>query len=64
VFTPTTPPASVDFNASEVATYNLLPRKKTVAGTVGAGFVFGQHSQLDLAYVGTREFVVSLGARF
>ena len=64
VFAPATPPVSVDFNASEVATYNLLPRKKTVAGTVGAGFVFGKHSQLDLAYVGTREFVVSLGARF
>jgi long-chain fatty acid transport protein len=64
VFAPTSPPASVDFNATEVATYNLLPRKTTVAGTVGAGFVFGKHSQLDLAYVGTREFVVSLGARF
>jgi long-chain fatty acid transport protein len=64
VFTPTTPAANVDFSASEVATYNLLPRKTTVAGTVGAGFVFGKHSQLDLAYVGTREFVVSLGARF
>jgi len=64
VFTPTTPAANVDFNASEVATYNLLPRKTTVAGTVGAGFVFGKRSQLDLAYVGTREFVVSLGARF
>jgi long-subunit fatty acid transport protein len=64
VFTPTTPAASVDFSASEVATYNLLPRKTTVAGTVGAGFVFGKRSQLDIAYVGTREFVVSLGARF
>jgi long-chain fatty acid transport protein len=64
VFTPTTPAASVDFSASEVATYNLLPRKTTVAGTVGAGFVFGKRSQLDLAYVGTREFVVSLSARF
>jgi long-chain fatty acid transport protein len=64
VFTPTTPPASVDFNASEVAINNSLARKTTVAGTVGAGFVFGKHSQLDLAYVGTREFVVSLGARF
>jgi long-chain fatty acid transport protein len=64
VFTPTTPPVNVDFNASQVAAYNLLPRKATVAGTVGAGFVFGKHSQLDLAYVGTREFVVSLGARF
>jgi long-chain fatty acid transport protein len=64
VFTPTTPAVNQDFSASEVATYNLLPRKTTVAGTVGAGFVFGKHSQLDLAYVGTREFVVSLGARF
>jgi hypothetical protein len=64
VFTPATPVGNVDFNASEIATYNLLPRTTTIAGTVGAGFVFGKHSQLDLAYVGTREFVVSLGARF
>jgi long-chain fatty acid transport protein len=64
VFTPATPVGNVDFNASEIAAYNLLPRTTTIAGTVGAGFVFGKHSQLDLAYVGTREFVVSLGARF
>jgi long-chain fatty acid transport protein len=64
VFTPTTPSLNVDLSASEVATYDLLPRKTTIAGTVGAGFVFGKRTQLDLAYVGTREFVVSLGARF
>jgi long-chain fatty acid transport protein len=63
-FTPLATPVNADTSAAQTAINDLLPRKTTFAGTVGAGFVFGQHAQLDLAYVGTREFVASLGARF
>jgi len=46
------------------ATYNLLPRKTDVVGTVGAGIVVGAHLQADVAYVVGREVVASLGFRF
>ena len=46
------------------ATYNLLPRKTDVVGTVGAGIVVGSRLQADLAYVVSREVVASLGIRF
>lgn len=63
-FTAPANPVSVNVDAVYTATDDLLPKKTTVAATVGAGFVFGKHSQLDLAYIGTREFVASVAARF
>src|SRR5262249_5626813 len=51
-------------NAVWNATYNLLPRKTDIVGTVGAGITLGAKAQIDLAYVVSREFVFSLGVRF
>jgi hypothetical protein len=51
-----------------IATYtdqfNLLPQKTRVFGTIGGGIVLGPHLQLDASYVGTKEFVTSVAARF
>jgi long-chain fatty acid transport protein len=44
--------------------YNLLPQKTRVYGTIGGGVVLGPHLQLDASYVGTKEFVASVAARF
>jgi long-subunit fatty acid transport protein len=53
-----------DVNASENATYNTLPRKTDVRGTIGAGIALGLQMQLDLAYVFGKEFIASAAYRF
>src|SRR5439155_846123 len=65
-FTSSTLPQSdvTDINASERATYNLLPRPNDVRGTIGAGIALGEQLQLDLAYVFGKEFVASTAFRF
>jgi len=44
--------------------FNLLAEKTRVYGTIGGGVVLGPHLQLDASYVGTKEFVASVAARF
>ena len=51
-------------NASENATYNLLPRKDEVHGTFGVGIALGPRAQIDASYVFTKEFVLSSAIRF
>ena len=65
-FTSSTLPAAdvAEVNAEENATYNLLPRKDDVRGTIGAGIALGQQMQLDLAYVYGKEFIASTAIRF
>jgi long-chain fatty acid transport protein len=44
--------------------FNLLPQTTRRFGTVGAGVVVGPHTQIDVSYVTTNEFVASIAARF
>ncbi len=55
---------TTETKAAESALYNTLPREMETRGTIGAGFVFGQRGQFDVAYVYGREFVASAAIRF
>ena len=55
---------TIEENVSDEAIYNFLPRDMETRGTIGAGFVFGQRAQLDIAYVVGKELVASTAIRF
>jgi len=51
-------------NAVQNGLFNVNPRNDDMRMTAGAGFVYAQRVQVDVAYVWAREFIASTAIRF